>query len=403
MSVFTSRPAMRWLVPAASAAVLVGGGVAVGALAASADPVLPPRSAEQLLVDLQTAEVDGMSGTVVHRADLGLPAALNLAGQIGAGNGLGSLINGTQTLRVWYAGPDQARLAMVRTLGETDVIRNGQDVWIWSSQQQQATHFELPAEGDHADAAGERAGTDPASELPVTPQAAADEVLEAIDPSTEVSVGRSAELAGRTAYELVLTPRDEDSLVEEIRIAIDSVEYVPLRFAVYPVGADRAAIETAFTQVSFDTPDEEQFVFNPPPGTEVVEAGEDGVATPGAGSRGPDQLPGNAETDGMLEELARGWADSEDAVRTVGTGWGTVLVVTPPAEAATAAEEHAGESAEGAQVMQMLGDLPAVDGPWGSGRLFSSSLFTALIADDGRLYAGAVTPERLYEVATETR
>ncbi|MFY1649381.1 LolA family protein [Solwaraspora sp. WMMB762] len=401
MSVFTSRPAMRWLVPTASAAVLVGGGVAVGALAASADPVLPPRSAEQLLVDLQTAEVDGMSGTVVHRAELGLPAALNLAGQIGAGNGLGSLIDGTQTLRVWYAGPDQARLAMVRTLGETDVIRNGRDVWIWSSQQQQATHFELPAEADGA--ADERAGADPAPELPVTPQAAADEVLKAIDPSTEVSVGRSAELAGRTAYELVLTPRDEDSLVEEIRIAIDSVEYVPLRFAVYPVGADRAAIETAFTQVSFDTPDEEQFVFNPPPGTEVIEAGEDDVATPGDGSRGPGQLPGDTELDGMLDELTQGWADSEDTVRTVGSGWGTVLAVTPPAEAAAAAEEHAGDSAEGAQVMQILGDLPAVDGPWGSGRLFSSALFTVLIADDGRLFAGAVTPERLYEVANETR
>ncbi|MFV2084439.1 LolA family protein [Micromonospora sp. LOL_021] len=403
MSVFTSRPAMRWLVPTASAAVLVGGGVAVGALAASADPVLPPRSAEQLLVDLQTAEVDGMSGTVVHRAELGLPAALNLAGQIGAGNGLGSLINGTQTLRVWYAGPDQARLAMVRTLGETDVIRNGRDVWIWSSQQQQATHFELPAEGDDADAADRRAGADPAPDLPVTPQAAADQVLAAIDPSTEVSVGRSAELAGRTAYELVLTPRDEDSLVEEIRIAIDSVEYVPLRFAVYPTGADRAAIETAFTQVSFDTPDEEQFVFNPPPGTEVIEAGEDEVAAPGDGSRGPDQLPGDAEMGGMLDELAQGWADSEDSVRTVGSGWGTVLVVTPPAEAAAAAEEHTGDSAEGAQVMRILGDLPAVDGPWGSGRLFSSALLTVLIADDGRLFAGAVTPERLYEVANETR
>ncbi|MFV2020692.1 LolA family protein [Micromonospora sp. LOL_023] len=395
MSVFTSRPAMRWLVPTAAAAVLIGGGAAIGALAASADPVLPPRSAEQLLVDLQTAEVDGMSGTVVHRAELGLPTALTLAGKVGAGEGLGSLIDGTQTLRVWYAGPDQARLALVRTLGETDVIRNGRDVWVWSSQQQEATHITLPEHDD--------TGAELTPEAYVTPQAAADQALAAIDDSTEVSVGRSAEIAGRTAYELILTPRAEESLVGEIRIAIDSVEYVPLRFAVYPAGGDRAAVETSFTQVSFERPDAEQFVFNPPPGTTVTEAGEDG-GPDGIGQR-PDDAQQDADPEATaMEEFAKSWADSDDAVRTVGSGWASVLVVTPPAEAADSAPEaDAGDSPAAAEALQLLGNLPEVSGTWGSGRLLSSTLLTVLVTDDGRIFAGAVTPERLYEVADETR
>jgi outer membrane lipoprotein-sorting protein len=399
MSVFTSRPAMRWLVPAAAAAVLIGGGAAVGALAASADPVLPPRSAEQLLVDLQTAQVDGMSGTVVHRAELGLPAVLSLAGQIGAGEGLGSLIDGTQTLRVWYAGPDQARLAMVRTLGQTDVIRNGQDVWIWSSQEQQATHYTLPQD--------EEATADVAPETYLTPQAAADEALAAIGPSTEVSVGRSAEIAGRTAYELVLTPRDETSLVREIRIAIDSVEYVPLRFAVYASGAQRAAIETAFTQVSFERPDPEQFVFNPPPGTEVTKIGED--AGPGETGQRPGEGRPDAGLDAAIEEFTKGWADSDDVVSAVGSGWGTVLVVAPPAEIAgqATAPGDAADATNGApavaEALTAFGNLPEVSGDWGTGRLLSSTLLSVLVTDDGRLLAGAVTPERLYEVAAETR
>ncbi|WP_326554445.1 LolA family protein [Micromonospora sp. NBC_01813] len=395
MSVFTSRPAMRWLVPTAAAAVLIGGGAAIGALAASADPVLPPRSAEQLLVDLQTAEVDGMSGTVVHRAELGLPTALTLAGKVGAGEGLGSLIDGTQTLRVWYAGPDQARLALVRTLGETDVIRNGRDVWVWSSQQQGATHFTLP-EGDDT-------GAEVTPEAYVTPQAAADQALAAIDESTEVSVGRSAEIAGRTAYELILTPRAEESLVGEIRIAIDSVEYVPLRFAVYPAGADRAAVETSFTQVSFERPDAEQFVFNPPPGTTVTEAGE-GDGPDGIGRR-PDGTRPDADQDATaMEEFTKSWADSDDAVRTVGSGWASVLVVTPPAEVTDGAPEAAaGDSPTAAEALDLLGDLPEVSGTWGSGRLLSSTLLTVLVTDDGRVFAGAVAAERLYEVATETR
>ncbi|MDG4766811.1 hypothetical protein O7632_22315 [Solwaraspora sp. WMMD406] len=407
MSVFTSRPAMRWLVPAAAAAVLVGGGAAVGALAASADPVLPPRSAEQLLVDLQSAEVDGMSGTVVHRAELGLPSAINLASQFGGG--LASLVDGTNTVRVWYSGPDQARIAVANTLGQTDVIRNGRDVWTWSSQLDKASHHVLPQ--DTEDAEGRPAPEDLAPEDFVTPQAAADQALAAIDESTEVTVGRAAEIAGRTAYELILTPRDPASLVGEIRIAIDSAEYVPLRFAVYAAGAERAAIETAFTQVSFERPDAEQFVFNPPPGTEVEEGTEFFDDLGSKEKHRPGGVPGGPDAE-LTEEWAQGRA-GEDAVKTVGDGWATVLVVTPPAElagrsAAEAAESaaDAAESADAADLagaLRMLGDLPQVDGDWGSGQVLSSALFTVLFTDDGRILAGAVGPERLYEVAAETR
>ncbi|MEV1145383.1 hypothetical protein AB0I76_17100, partial [Micromonospora sp. NPDC049799] len=47
----------------------------------------------------------------------------------------------------------------------------------------------------------------------------------------------------------------------------------------------------------------------------------------------------------------------------------------------------------------LLGSLPAVRGDWGSGRLFSTKMVNVLLTDDGRVIAGAVTPERLYEVA----
>jgi anti-sigma factor RsiW len=66
--VFRSRPALRWLVPSAAAVLVIGGGAAAGTIAASADPSLPARSAAQLLVDVQTAKIDGLSGTVVESA-----------------------------------------------------------------------------------------------------------------------------------------------------------------------------------------------------------------------------------------------------------------------------------------------------------------------------------------------
>src|SRR2546421_6974486 len=110
MSVMASRPVLRWVVPAGVVLAVLGGGVAATALRASADVRLPSRSAAQLLVDLQTARLDGASGTVVERADLGLPTLPALAGRAGGSGGpsLTSLITGSHTPRVWYSRPGKA-------------------------------------------------------------------------------------------------------------------------------------------------------------------------------------------------------------------------------------------------------------------------------------------------------
>ncbi|HEX7745885.1 MAG TPA: hypothetical protein VF462_11555 [Micromonosporaceae bacterium] len=362
MSVLTNRPVLRWLIPAAATVAVIGGGAALGKLAATAEPSLPPRTAAQLLVDLQTARLDGLSGTVVQRADLGLPALPTIAGQ--GPSDLASLASGTHTLRVWYAGPDQARVALLGTLGETDVIRNGRDLWVWSSQRNEARHKVLPV--GHPEPGPLPSG------LPSTPQEAADQALAAIDPSTEVSVGRSATIAGRDAYELVLTPRDRLSLVDQVRIAIDAAEHVPLRFEVFAEGTDKPAIEIAFTQVDFARPDPEQFAFSPPPGAKVAE-----------GQQRPD-----------VKQHSSAARERRPEVESIGSGWTTVVVARTPQTSA---------GGDRGPATAMLAGLPRVSGDWGSGRLLTSKLVSALLTDDGRLLVGAVRPDRLYEVARQTR
>src|SRR4051812_33762606 len=145
VSVFRSRPALRWLVPTAAAVVVIGGGAAAGTIVASADPALPERSAAQLLVDLQTARPAGLSGTVVETADLGLPSLPGITSGEGSAD-LAKLITGSNTARVWYAGEDKVRLALLGTLGETDVIRNGSNVWMWRSADNTASHLTIPAD-----------------------------------------------------------------------------------------------------------------------------------------------------------------------------------------------------------------------------------------------------------------
>jgi len=365
MSIFSSRPALRWLVPTAVAVAVVGGGATVRTIAASAEPSLPERSAAQLLVDLQTARVDGLSGTVRTTADLGLPDLPSTGGQGSAD--LSSLVSGSRTLRVWYAGPDKARVALLGTLGESDVVRNGSDLWVWDSRARKATHQKL------AGAEPGAARPPHAEALPRTPQEAADRALKSIEPSTVVRTGTTARVARRPAYELILQPRDTTSLVGEIRLALDSKEHVPLRVQVYARGGGKPAYEVAFTQISFARPDDGQFRFNPPPNTQVDEARED--AAPG---HGPDaHKPGTGT-----------------APRIVGSGWTSVLVARMPAETSTATPDRSGRGP--ANVVEAL---PRVSGEWGAGRLLQGKLFSALITDDGRLLVGAVAPERLYEAA----
>lgn len=358
MSVLTTRPALRWGVPVAVVAVVLTAGVAGRTLTAGADPSLPPRTAAQLLVDLQTSAVTGLSGTVVQHADLGLPELpVSLGGQGSAE--FAALVTGTHTLRVWYAGEQRQRIALLGTLGESDLVRNGSDVWTWSSSSNEATHLRLPASAPEQPLP---------TDLPTTPQQAADAALAAIGPSTTVGTDGTAIVAGRPAYELVLRPKDGQSLVGQVRVAIDAEQKVPLRVRVYAREATGPALEIGFSQISFETPGEEHFDFQPPPDATVTEAG-------------------SAEPAGAPEQLAP---------TVVGTGWTAVLVTAAPTSDPTATVPEGQRS----QIDELLLSLPRVSGDWGSGWLLESALASALVTDDGRLLVGAVSPERLFEVAS---
>jgi hypothetical protein len=47
-----------------------------------------------------------------------------------------------------------------------------------------------------------------------------------------------------------------------------------------------------------------------------------------------------------------------------------------------------------------LAALPKVSGSWGSGRLLTGTLFSAVLTNDGRVAIGAVPAERLYSALT---
>jgi outer membrane lipoprotein-sorting protein len=390
VTVLSSPRVRRWLVPCTAALAVLGGGVAIGFVTAAADPTLPPRSAAQLLVDVQSAQVDGLSGTVVARVDLGLPAITIDDG----GPDLTALLSGTHTVRVWYAQPNQARIAVLGPLGETDVINNGADQWVWSSKDKSAVHHRSTQDKTQNKAGTPNGGSPIPSVLPslglpgkggvpgsgAGPEQIAGLALTALGQSTNITSSGPTTIAGRQAYELVASPKDQTSRIGSVRLGIDAQAHIPLRVQVFARGAGTPAVEIGFTQISLAKPDAAEFVFNPPPGTTIVEAPNDS-ATPGKTS--PDKT--------SPDNPAKGAAD-RSGFAVVGSGWNSVLAIRLPASADTATK---------AALDKTFASLPDVSGAFGHGKVLTGALFSVLRTDDGRLLVGAVGPDQLVQAAAD--
>ena len=360
----------RWAVPAG--ALVVTGGVLAGSLIsggqAQAAPALPSRTPAQLLAQVAQSTGPALSGTVTETASLGLPS---LPGNQSP-TSITSLLSGSHTVKVAYAGPQHYRLSLPSPMSETDVIRDGGTAYLWQSTLNTVTEFTVPAH---------QGKSRPAATPALTPQQAAQEALAAVGPTTAVSVDRNDLVAGQAAYELVLAPRDARSLVGQIRIAVDGSNGVPLRVQVFARNAAAPAISVGFTAVTFATPPASETSFTPPAGAKIVKASAD---------------------------ARRPAARSNPGVSTTGSGWLTVLEVPSSALTATPAGPPGstggsnGGNNDGAAVLHaLLAASTPVHGAWGSGRLLHTSLVSVLMTDSGRTYAGAVQPSVLYAAAAQ--
>lgn len=381
---------VRWGVPIAAAAVIAGAMGAGPVIAAvSGDPVLPERTAQQLLADAAAATKDKagpppMSGTVQQTASLGLPALPDMGGASPL-----SLLSGSHEVKVWYGAGDKLRVAMPTQFDESNLIVNGDQIWYWDSGDNTATKIKMAK------------GAEKPHELPmpgpadVTPQQMAAKLLANADEHTAIRVTNNAQVAGRAAYQLVLAPKDEGSLVQEVRLALDGETYMPLQVQVYAKGSAEPAFQVGFTQVTFTPPAEENFSFTPPAGAKVKEE------TIGA--------MGGAE---HAEQKAEAQESAKDT-KVVGAGWTRVAVLPATLEdltakpAETPSDGKPGEHWKGgsagtdpsALVQNVLKTATPVSGTWGSGKLIKTKLVTALLTDDGRLLVGAVTPEEITKAA----
>ncbi|MCG5122309.1 outer membrane lipoprotein carrier protein LolA [Streptomyces albidoflavus] len=413
------RLAARYGVPVAVIGVAAATIGLVPALAAGGDPDLPEVTAQELVEKIAASETDQFSGTVKVSVDLGLPSfggldLSELAGSLGAegedgkdGKGgstatpeekLTSLASGTHTLRVAGDGPDRQKLTFVDGADEYSLIRDGDQAWAYDGSTGEALHTR------DAGAKGDRPADDHVSDM--SPKELATQALDAADETTRVTVDGTTTVAGRDAYRLALTPKDSGSTVKAVRIAVDAETGTPLKFTVAPSDGGKAIVDAGFSKIDFARPSTGTFA--PPKDAKITETKElaPGDATPGKDASGKDakgdahamapKSPKDAEE--ALNSLPAPLAGlaSAEGTEIHGKGWASVAELTfPKGEGLPAA--GSGSDAPGGLSLDSLGKK--VKGDFGTGTLFSTRVVNALVTDDGRAFVGAVTPEKLTEVA----
>ncbi|WP_432892692.1 LolA family protein [Kribbella sp. CA-245084] len=364
----------RWLVPVTTVAVVAGVG-ALGPVVADASPKLPTITAQDLLAKVQTAKVDGLSGTVRSNADLGLPS---IPGMAPGSRELTDLLGGQHTARVAFASPDKAKVSLIDNQAEQLWTTDGKSAWAYDSSKREATKLTLPAHKT----------TKPEKALPESydPQAVAKQFLDAIDPTTAVQVSGTEKVAGRDAYKLRLVPKTDKTTVGSVTLAIDSKTWVPLDVTVMPRTGNDPAVELGFTSVSFDVPSASSFTFTPPKGVKVTD--QKAPATREHPRSVPPELVKPVKP-------AKPGAAQADKPTIIGTGWDSVAMIRGANTAGLASNPAAGPLA------QLLGKAPTVQGSWGKGKVLTTKMVSALITDDGRVFVGLVTPDTLQAAAAK--
>ncbi|WP_435581460.1 LolA family protein [Amycolatopsis thermoflava] len=346
------QPKTKAITAAVTGSALGAAGLAWLAMPAAAGeaPELPAISAEELVQSVATTKTPALAGTVEVDNNLGLPVS--------------TLPGGTSldidAARVYNDGAGNSKLAIEQGASEHTIVRNGATVWTYDSASNEATKVTVPPEA--LQKPEEYQLSDPAT--------ATTQVLAKVRESSTVTVEGTARVAGRAAYELVLTPKPtERTLLREVRVAVDAEKRVPLRLAVMTYGTSDPAFQVAFSDIAFAPQPVSEFQFTPPQGAKVTEEQ--------APAEHPDQRA------------------VEDAVQVSGDGWDSVLTGSFPAEALAPQQGERGQNVDPKALLAQFGK--PVSGAFGTGYVITTKVGTALVTDDGRFAVGAVPEQVLIE------
>ncbi len=398
-----SRNRRRWI-PAVLAPVLVAGSVFGFSVQANAAIDLPDKSASQILQMINTNPDIAFSGTIVKKANLGLPP-MNIIPDISQSmvdemskkmpKEMGDFLPqasvqgelalaleffaGTHRANIFVDGIEKSRLQVLDLLSERNFIRNGNVLWAYDATKSLAQRTTInEREVKNAENIARLLLAMNKSKFPfdyTSPAAVADYILNEASKYSTISVAADIKIADRGAYQITLTPKNNQSLIASATLSIDAATGLPLAARVMAVGQDGPAFEVAFESITFAKPDASNFNFTPPAGTRIIDIPAPTQADLMRELGKLPALPSESDAKAKLEDL-------------IAQGWGAVVKV-PAAQVPAELRRLQAEN-------KLYTELTK---PVSGGRVFSSTLLNIFFADNGDIYAGSVTVERLLAVA----
>ncbi|MDG1817572.1 MAG: hypothetical protein P8H20_02620 [Aquiluna sp.] len=393
------RISKRWVPSIAVPAVIAVGAIAVPLQANAID--LPDLSPQQVMVLMQGADVTEFSGTIVKSSNLGLPTLefssmmsedsiaqmeekmpaemADFVPSVIESNSLTQaieLISGSHTIRVYVSGQDKLRAQILDPMSQRDLIVNGNEFWVYDAKMATALTGTIDIEADPAkQAEAEQKILDYADSIALdlsSPEAIADYLVSMVDETSQIEVGKDHSVAGRSAYQLIISPDSQNSLVASAAVSVDSETGMPLKVEIFSTTQVEAAMTVGFESISFGSVDQGLFSFTPPAGTSVETFDADELMATLDGYEKPEGYVSDYEVPAQPEVLGSDW----DSV---------VHLAALPADIPQdlmATELFA----------DMLTEVPG-------GKIFSTPLVNVLLTDSGEVYMGAVTIDYLLSLA----
>ncbi|HVV24634.1 MAG TPA: outer membrane lipoprotein carrier protein LolA [Pseudonocardiaceae bacterium] len=322
---------------------------------AGQSPTLPKTTPDALVQSVLTAQVPAMSGTVQLDNNLGLPAV----------PGLPQVATNGSEVRVWTDGKDRSRISIPSATSEQTIVDDGTTVYEWDSADRSVV--------EHSVHKAEKTASDKAKAQDLDPAKAARDLVGAIQKTSTISVDGTDVVAGRSAYDLVLTPKPQErTLLREVRVAVDAQTRIPLRLTVLAENTDSPALQIGFTSLDMGAQDPSLFHFSVPAGATV--------------------------TNGDKHDQHSAEIASSTEPKLVGDGWDTVIVAQVP-KAARSNSDSPNSTGQMLGLVRQIGT--AVHGTWGSGWLISTDVGNAVITSDGRVAAGFVPQQLLYQALSK--
>jgi outer membrane lipoprotein-sorting protein len=243
--------------------------IAQAALTGSGPTPSPKALANAILDAFDAPEPDGLSAKI-HFTNRLLPSG-------SLPNGAASPLAAGADGRLWIQGSGRFRLELQSDAGDTQIVSDGDRVTVYDASSNTVYRATLPEQAE--DAAQPRRHASEKLTL-----AKIQRTLDRLAKTWTVSGAEPTSIAGRPAYTVKISPKDDGGLLGAAQVAWDSVRGAPLRAAVYARGRSEPVLELAATDVSYDAVPDSAVVVAPPKGAKVNDLTADEGSGPGHGA-----------------------------------------------------------------------------------------------------------------------